>query len=158
MTPSERLEYLGNTMSNTPGRERWLAKVGEPRQASGDIPSASAIYRHASAKDGSPKLEVATLFESFTRSVEKYADNKCLGWREKAADGSVGPYVWKTYKEVGAEVVLLASGLKSVGAATQGRIGVFGSNSPEWMMAMQASSDVPVIFPLPWTGGLSSGE
>ena len=124
-------------MSSTPGRDRWLHQTEGPRQAAGDIPSASAAYRHASAKDGYPTLGVSTLFENFVVSVEKYASNKCLGWREKDKDGVAGPYVWKNYKEVGEEVTLLASGLKAIGAVTKGKVGVFGPNSPQWMMAMQ---------------------
>ena len=121
------------------GRDRWLVQVGDgPRQANGDIPSASAVYRHVCAKDGFPTLNSPTLFESFTRAVAKYPDNKCLGTRAKNSDGSAGDYVWKTYKEVAEEVVLLASGLKATGAQAKASIGVLGSNSAEWMMAMQA--------------------
>lgn len=78
---------------------KHLVAVGEPRQASGDTPSASAIYRHAGSKDALPKLEVNTLYELFTRSVEKYPDNQCLGTRERNADGTAGAYKFMTYKE-----------------------------------------------------------
>lgn len=126
-------------MNSTAGRDRWLHQSEGPREATANIPSASAAYKHISAKDGYPTLDVSTLHENFTQSVEKYSLNKCLGLREKQADGTVGPFVWKTYKEVGDEVALLASGLKTVNAAAKGRIGVFGANCPEWMMAMQVS-------------------
>jgi|LauGreSuBDMM15SN_2_FD.fasta_scaffold52283_3 long-chain acyl-CoA synthetase len=122
----------------TQGLERYLLQTEGPRAASGDTLSASAAYRNVSAKDGFPAIGITTLYENFTRSVDKYPSNKCLGWREKKADGSVSPYVWKTYKEVGNDVALLASGLKAVDAVPKGgRIGVFGPNCPEWMIAMQ---------------------
>ncbi len=117
---------------------KWLVESEPPRQASGDVPSASAVYRHAAAKDGLPQNESPTLFESFNRAVAKYPNNKCLGSRPKKADGTVGDYAWKTYKEVADEVTQLASGLKGIGAAAKGSIGVFGPNCAEWMVALQA--------------------
>ena len=89
--------------------------------------------------------ESATLLDNFTQAVTKYPTNKCLGWREKQADGTVGPYIWKTYKEVGEEVKDLASGLSSIGAVTKGSIGVFGPNCPQWMMAMQVKGWPPKV-------------
>ena len=38
-----------------------------------------------------------------------------------------------------AKVADIASGLKAVGVPVKGRVGVFGANSPEWMITMQAS-------------------
>ena len=46
--------------------------------------------------------------------------------------------------QVGAKVADFASGLKAVGLQTKGRVGVFGGNCPEWMIAMQASGS-PVL-------------
>ncbi len=121
-----------------------IVAVGDARPASADKPSAGPIYRNVLAKDGPLKLEASTLYELFTRSVEKYPDNLCLGKRDKAAgkwpeEGAqvVGEYVWKTYKQVGEEVALLASGLRAIGTNPSQRVGVLGANSPEWMMAMQ---------------------
>jgi long-chain acyl-CoA synthetase len=121
-------------------RDFWLAQVGDgPRQANREIPSASAVYRHSCAKDGFPQHEAPTLYETFIRAVAKYPTNQCLGWRPKNPDGSAGDYVWKTYKEFGDEVVLVASGLKNVGACAKGSIGVLGTNCPEWMLALQVT-------------------
>jgi hypothetical protein len=36
-----------------------------------------------------------------------------------------------------AKVADVASGLKAVGVPAKGRVGVFGANSPEWMITMQ---------------------
>uniref|UniRef100_A0A7S0R5D9 Long-chain-fatty-acid--CoA ligase n=1 Tax=Chlamydomonas leiostraca TaxID=1034604 RepID=A0A7S0R5D9_9CHLO len=85
-----------------------------------------------------PRLEVSTLYELFTRSVEKFPGNECLGVREKLADGKVGEYKFQTYKEVGEQVTQLASGLRAIGVNPKHRVGILGPNCPEWMVAMQA--------------------
>jgi len=122
------------------GRDEQVVEIGSDRPASSAVPSASKIFRHASAKDGFPTLDgISSLYELFTQSVEKFPSNKCLGHRPKLADGTVGPFAWKTYKEVADEVALIASGIKAVGTVPKARIGVFGGNCPEWMMAMQVS-------------------
>ena len=123
---------------STSQRYSWIAEIGSDRPASSTIPSASKIFRHASAKDGFPTLDgISSLYELFTQSVDKFPNNKCLGHRPKLADGTVGPFSWKTYKEVADEVALIASGIKAVGVVANGSIGVFGGNCPEWMIAMQ---------------------
>ena len=100
--------------------------------------SSSGTYRHATSRDALPQLEgVSTLFELFDRSVKQYPDNECLGARTKGADGSAGPFVFKSYKEIGAEVADLASGLIALGVRPGARIGVLAANCPEWMVAMQ---------------------
>lgn len=125
--------------ANNMGKEDHIVALGEPRPASADgkVPSASAIFRHAGSKDGFPSLDVSTLYELFSKSVEKYPDNDCLGVRVKNADGTAGAYQFKTYKQVSDEVALLASGLRAIGVDPKQRVGVLGPNCPEWMMAMQ---------------------
>ena len=127
-------------------REEWVIEIGSERPATSAVPSASKIFRHVSAKDGFPTLEgISSLYELFTQSVNKFPSNKCLGHRPKLADGTVGPFVFKTYKEVGDEVALIASGLKAVGTAPNARIGVFGGNCPEWMMTMQVNEHAGIL-------------
>jgi hypothetical protein len=178
--------------------------------------NASAVYRRASAKDGFPTLEVSTLYELFSRSVEKYGDLPALGRRpiDKARppggrigrgasgtprrarcagdpgrpaaagaaagaarctlrappppattarapptpppptprplhrrrtlqDGNAGDYVWTTYAEAGAAVSQIASALSSLGLAKADRVGVYGANCCEWMIAMQVRRKAP---------------
>lgn len=114
-------------------------QVGPSRPAQGDVPSAGPSYRHISAKDGFPKLEVSTLHELFDRSVKTYAGNNCLGKREKLADGTVGDFKFETYAQVGEKVAAIASALRTLGVEARQRVGVFGANCPEWMMAMQVN-------------------
>lgn len=62
----------------------FLVEVAPPREATASKPGTGPTYRNVSAKDGFSKLEgVETLFELFSRSVEKFPDNPCLGFRPK---------------------------------------------------------------------------
>jgi long-subunit acyl-CoA synthetase (AMP-forming) len=90
------------------------------------------------AKDGFPSIEATTLFELFQNSVAKYSGEKLLGWRPiDAATGKAGPYEWLTYGEVNKKVEAIASGLAGLGVKAGDRVGVYGVNCCEWMMAMQ---------------------
>lgn len=71
-------------------------------------------------------------------SVQRFPDNPCLGHRP-IKYGEPGPYKWQTYREVGEAVDAIAGGIMQLGHKAHGRIGVYGINSPEWMIAMQAS-------------------
>ena len=44
----------------------------------------------------------------------------------------------------------IGSGLKAVGIPVKGRVGVFGANSPEWMVTMQARLVVPTTSHATW--------
>jgi long-chain acyl-CoA synthetase len=109
------------------------------RQATETKPSASPVFRHISCKDGFPSLPVETLYELFSKSVVAFPNNRCLGVRPQNGDGTAGDFVFETYAEVGKKVGDLASAISGLGVPVSARIGVFGANCPEWMMAMQAS-------------------
>ncbi|XP_048336123.2 long chain acyl-CoA synthetase 1 isoform X2 [Ziziphus jujuba] len=70
-------------------------------------------------------------------AVQRNPGNRMLGWR-KFVDGKPGPYVWKTYKEVYEEVVHVGSALRASGAEPGSRVGVYGPNCPQWIVAMEA--------------------
>lgn len=99
-----------------------------PRRASG---AAACRRRAAIAKDGPPALPFSSLYEMFQASVSKYADNPCLGVREGAG------YTWLTYKQTAEQVDAVGAALVQAGLAPHGRVGVYGANSPQWMVAMQ---------------------
>lgn len=63
-----------------------------------------------------------------------------LGSREKGADGKVGGFKWLSYARVAEIVGQLASGMIAAGVQPKERVGVFGANSPSWMMAMQVGT------------------
>ena len=47
---------------------------------------------------------------------------------------------WAPACQVAAKVADFSSAFKVVGLVPKGRVGVFGGNSPEWMIAMQVSA------------------
>lgn len=118
-------------------RDTYLVGLGEIRAATASKPSASKIYRLPIAKDGFPKSEFTTLHDLFEKSVAKFAQLPLLGWRPFDENGKVQPYKWMTYEETAARVKEVASGLAALGLTAGQRVGVYGVNCPEWMMAMQ---------------------
>lgn len=119
-------------------KRQYLVPVGDIRPASGDVPSASKIYRNVVAEKEFPKIDASTLYELFQNSVSKYSGEKCLGWRPiDKATGKAGDYQWVTYSEVNEKVQAIASGLAGLGLTKDNRVGVYAVNCPEWMIAMQ---------------------
>ncbi|CAO2818692.1 unnamed protein product [Amaranthus hypochondriacus] len=84
-----------------------------------------------------PHPQISTAWDSFRLSAQKQQGNKMLGWREMV-DGKWGPYIWKTYKDVYEEVLKIGSALRACGAQPGARIGIYGVNCPQWIMAMEA--------------------
>ncbi|KAE8660567.1 Long chain acyl-CoA synthetase 1 [Hibiscus syriacus] len=117
----------------------FSAKVEDGREGQDGKPSVGPVYRNLLAKQGYPPLDpdMSTTWTLFSSSVEKYPGNRMLGWR-KIVDAKVGPYIWKTYKEVYDEVLHVGSALRASGAEPGCRIGIYGANCPQWIMAMEA--------------------
>jgi long-chain acyl-CoA synthetase len=119
---------------------RFTVALGASRPSKGDRPSQSAIYRSYVAKDGFPTIDVTTLYDSFRLAVERYGGQPCLGHRPIDGEtGKPGPYVFQTYSEVAAKVSAVASGLAAQGLGKGARVGVYGPNCVEWMLALQVS-------------------
>jgi long-chain acyl-CoA synthetase len=76
------------------------------------------------------------LYELFQSSVKKYSNEKCLGYRP-IVDGVAGDYVWFTYAEIAKKVEDVASGIAALGLNKKDRVGVYGPNCVDWMIAMQ---------------------
>eukprot|EP00884_Botryococcus_braunii_P002561 jgi/Botrbrau1/12305/Bobra.0205s0004.1 len=108
-----------------------------PRPAEGDKKAVSGTYCNKAAKDGFPTMDAANLYDMFHQSVKRNPDAPCLGWRP-VVKGKAGPYKWLTYKQTHDQVEAVASGLAALGLGHKDRIGIYGCNSPEWMIAMQA--------------------
>lgn len=119
--------------------KRFSIKVEEGREGKDGKPSIGPVYRNVLAKDGSPSLfeDLNTSWDLFSVSAEKYAGRQMLGWR-KFVEGKPGPYIWKTYKEVYGDVLNIGSALRAVGAKPGSRIGIYGENCPQWIIAMEA--------------------
>nr|KJB09487.1 hypothetical protein B456_001G145200 [Gossypium raimondii] len=120
-------------------RKVFSVKVEDGREGRDGKPSVGPVYRNLLAKQGypPPDPEMSTTWTLFSSSVEKYPGNRMLGWR-KFVDGKVGPYIWKTYKEVYDEVLHVGSALRASGVEPGCRVGIYGANCPQWIMAMEA--------------------
>lgn len=117
----------------------FAAQVEEGREGKDGKPSVGPVYRNLLSEKEYPPLDrdVTTSWDIFSSSAKKYPGYKMLGWR-KFVDGKVGPYVWKTYKEVYDEVLQISSALRASGAEPGSRVGIYGSNCPQWIEAMEA--------------------
>ncbi|CAE6055188.1 unnamed protein product [Arabidopsis arenosa] len=116
----------------------FAAKVEEGVKGEDGKPSVGPVYRNLLSEKGFPPRDsdITTTWDIFSKSVEKFPDNKMLGWRQ-IVDEKVGPYMWKTYKEVYEEVLLIGSALRAVGAEPGCRVGIYGANCPQWIIAME---------------------
>ncbi|XP_057460540.1 long chain acyl-CoA synthetase 1-like [Actinidia eriantha] len=135
----------------------FAVAVEEGREGKDGKPSVGPVYRNILAKNGFPEPDpdLTTAWDSFRVSVEKYPSNRMLGWRE-FKDGEFGPYLWKTYKEVYEEVLHIGSALRASGAEPGSRIGIYGSNCPQWIVAMEACNAHSLIC-VPLYDTLGSG-
>lgn len=114
-----------------------LAEVAPAEPATEGQPSRSAAFKAMIYKD----VECSgteTLYDTFEASCKKYPENPCIGYRPTDASGNVGAYTFYTYKETHDKVKAFASSLKAVGIEKAQKVAVFGQNSCEWMIAMQA--------------------
>lgn len=125
----------------------YSVKVGEPTPAGGGRPSAGPVYRSIYAKDGLMPLpkEIQSPWDFFSEAVKKYPKNRMLGQRQ-VSDGKAGDYVWQTYEEVYQKVIKIGAAIRSFGVKPGGHCGIYGSNCPEWVMAMQACSSQGICY------------
>lgn len=119
--------------------KRFSVQVSSGRDGQDGQPTVGPIYRNClSANDfPPPDPDLSTAWDSFRLAAEKYPTNKMLGWRN-FINGKWGPYVWKTYEQVFQEVLAVGSALRACGAQPGARIGIYGANCPEWIVAMEA--------------------
>ncbi|KAK7344362.1 hypothetical protein VNO77_13882 [Canavalia gladiata] len=119
----------------------FAAKVEEGREGNNGKLSVGPVYRNLLSKPDFPPMDpdFNTTWDIFCASVKNYPDNRMLGWR-KVVDEKIGAYVWKTYKEVYDEILQIASALRASGAETGSKIGIYGSNCPQWIVSMEACS------------------
>uniref|UniRef100_A0A6N2JZ37 Long-chain-fatty-acid--CoA ligase n=1 Tax=Salix viminalis TaxID=40686 RepID=A0A6N2JZ37_SALVM len=97
------------------------------------------VYRSLFAKDGFPPPVpgLESCWDVFRMSVEKYPNNPMLGRRE-IVNGKAGKYVWQTYKQVYDVVIKVGNSIRSCGVEPGAKCGIYGSNSAEWIMSMEA--------------------
>ncbi|XP_010518417.1 PREDICTED: long chain acyl-CoA synthetase 1 isoform X1 [Camelina sativa] len=135
----------------------FAAKVEEGVKGIDGKPSVGPVYRNLLSEKGFPPMdsEITTAWDIFSKSVEKFPENNMLGWR-RVVDEKVGPYTWKTYKEVHEEVLQIGSALRAVGAEPGCRVGIYGINCPQWIIAMEACAAHTLIC-VPLYDTLGSG-
>nr|XP_043635458.1 long chain acyl-CoA synthetase 1-like [Erigeron canadensis] len=119
--------------------KKFAVIVEEGKKGVNGEPSIGPVYRNLLSKDGFPPLDtnLESTWEVFKNSVEKYPNNKMLGWRE-FVDGKWGPYKWKTYKTVYDEVLHTASATRTSGIEPGCKVGIYGANCPQWIVAIEA--------------------
>ncbi|XP_022864336.1 long chain acyl-CoA synthetase 4-like [Olea europaea var. sylvestris] len=119
--------------------KRFIIEVEPAKQAKDGKPSMGPAYRSVFAKDGfpAPIPGLDSCWDIFRLSVEKYPNNRMLGRRE-VIDGKPGKYVWMSYKEVYDLVMKVGNSVRTCGIEEAGRCGIYGANSPEWLISMEA--------------------
>ncbi|KAL6525886.1 Long-chain-fatty-acid--CoA ligase 2 (Long-chain acyl-CoA synthetase 2) (Fatty acid activator 2) [Orobanche minor] len=119
--------------------KKFAVKVEEGKEGRDGQPSVGPVYRNLLAEHAYPPVDpkLATAWDIFRGSVEKYSGNRMLGWREWV-NGKWGPYIWKTYEEVYEETLQAGSALRKHGFQPGARVGIYGSNCPQWIVAMEA--------------------
>eukprot|EP01026_Neomeris_dumetosa_P050635 TRINITY_DN44443_c0_g1_i10.p1 TRINITY_DN44443_c0_g1~~TRINITY_DN44443_c0_g1_i10.p1 ORF type:complete len:663 (-),score=91.10 TRINITY_DN44443_c0_g1_i10:340-2328(-) len=125
---------------------KYIYEVNPGQVASGDQVEAGPEYSFIeNKKESFVSIEhsdgISSLYELFEASVQKYSDNNCLGFREQSKEDSShwSDYQWLTYKQVQDQVAYISSSCKTVFGLSKGsKVGIFGANSVEWMIAMQA--------------------
>ncbi|XP_028190496.1 long chain acyl-CoA synthetase 5-like isoform X2 [Glycine soja] len=120
-------------------QKRFIIEVERAKEASEGRPSRGPVYRSLFAKDGfpAPIQGLDCCWDVFRLSVEKYPSNPMLGRRE-IVDGKPGKYKWLTYKEVYDQVMKVGNSIRSCGYGKGVKCGIYGANSAEWIMSMQA--------------------
>ncbi|PIN21007.1 Long-chain acyl-CoA synthetases (AMP-forming) [Handroanthus impetiginosus] len=125
----------------------YTAEV-EPGKLSKDgKPSIGPVYRSALATDGFPALDprIEDPWNVFCAAAEKFRNNPMLGYRE-IVDGKPGEYKWMSYEEVHNRTLELGIAIRSCGIKEGGRCGIYGANSPKWIMSMQACNAHGIVF------------
>ncbi|CAI0446855.1 unnamed protein product [Linum tenue] len=142
----------------------YLVKVGEAEDSSSGRgegkPSAGPVYRSIYAKDGLLELpsHLHSPWQFFSDSAAKYANNPMLG-RRKIIDSKAGSYAWLTYNQVYDSALRIGSAMRSLGVNPGDRCGIYGSNSPQWITAMEACNSQAVTYvPLYDTLGANAVE
>ncbi|KAL6607893.1 hypothetical protein ACP70R_040956 [Stipagrostis hirtigluma subsp. patula] len=124
----------------------FTIKVEDGKPGKDGQPAVGPVFRNILAKDGFPQLEpdMKTSWDVFRVAASKYPNNRMLGWRP-FKDGMPGPYLWKSYKEVYDEVLQVVSALQRLGVQPGSRVGIYGTNCPQWIVAMQACNGYSLI-------------
>ncbi|VAI37334.1 unnamed protein product [Triticum turgidum subsp. durum] len=110
----------------------YTVKVGEATPAAGGRPAAGPVYRSIYAKDGLMRLpqEIHSPWDFFSGAVKKYPKNRMLG-RRQVSEG---------------KVIQIGAAIRGFGVKPGAHCAIYGSNCPEWVMAMQACNSQGICY------------
>nr|GMD05072.1 long chain acyl-CoA synthetase 2 [Ipomoea batatas] len=125
----------------------YVVKVEEGRPAGDGRPSAGPVYRCIYAKDALMEMPAGleSPWDFFSNSVKKNPKNSMLG-RRQIIDKKAGSYVWMTYEESYNTAKRIGSAIRKCGVNPGDKCGIYGSNSPEWIMAMEACNSQAISY------------
>ncbi|KAF2309717.1 hypothetical protein GH714_004770 [Hevea brasiliensis] len=115
----------------------FSAQVEEGKEGKDGTLSVGPVYRNLLSQNEfrPPDSDINSAWDLFSESVKKYPGNKMLGWR-KFVDGSWGLMYGKLTRKF-EEVLQIGSALRASGAEPGCRVGIYGSNCPQWIVAME---------------------
>lgn len=119
--------------------QNFVVKIEEGKKAQIGEPSVGPVYRNILAKDGFAPLPqgIESCWDIFSQSAQKYPHNRMLGRRD-IENGKAGKYVWLTYQEAYERSIEIGSAIRSSDVGPGGRCGIYGINSSEWIISMEA--------------------
>jgi len=92
-------------------------------------------YARPAARPSRTRTLASSPYDTFTSSVELYGGRRCIGTRSLNTDGTLGDYVWLTYRDTQREVLRISSGLqRKFGLKRNARVGLLGDASKEWLL------------------------
>lgn len=122
--------------------KHYSVKVNSDEKVEGE----SHIYRAPAYKDGLVTAfrddpNVRTVKDLYMRAFDKFADQPFLGMRTKEAKDKMGPYEFKTYKEVKEIAQQIGSAIVNLHLAPPVKegdmenrfIGIYAKNSEQWI-------------------------
>ncbi|KAG0489001.1 hypothetical protein HPP92_007812 [Vanilla planifolia] len=138
--------------------EAYTLRVEESTAEDDKKPSAGSVYRSIYARNSTLHPGIESPWCLFCRSVETFPKKQMLG-RRQVIDDKATPYVWQTYQQVFGEAVKVGFAIRRSGLNSGDRAGIYGSNSPEWIIAMEACNSQGICYvPLYDTLGVHATE
>lgn len=104
--------------------------------------------------------KIYTMAEMMVFYSNKYADKRCLGYRDLLEESSevqgtgkvfiknkFGEYIWKTYAQVNVLATSFGLGLRELGNKAGQNVAIFSETRPEWMIAAQGlfKQSMPIV-------------
>ncbi|KAI3789374.1 hypothetical protein L2E82_02167 [Cichorium intybus] len=93
-----------------------------------------------------------------SESVKRNPKNPALG-RRQIIDGKAGGYSWQSYQDAYNSAIRIASAIRGRSVNPGDRCGIYGTNSPEWIISMEACNSNGITYvPLYDTLGANAVE